>query len=142
MLRIKCGRFLTARRHDKKARKVHITIKYSDFQVITRQTTIQSTYLTKDIYTAGIELLEANWNRHRPVRLLGISISGFSEECVMDQISLFQMNENAKDEAREEKLEKAMDAIRSKHGNDILSRAVLMKKKPSDEHNIPVKGRN
>lgn len=119
---------MTARRHCKKGRKVHITIKYSDFQVITRQTTVPATYLTKDICAAGIELLAANWNCHRPVRLLGISISGFEDECDMDQMSIFQITEDLRNDEKEEKLEKAMDAIRRKHGNTILNRAVLLKK--------------
>jgi Nucleotidyltransferase/DNA polymerase involved in DNA repair len=123
---------MAARRHGKKGRKVHITIKYSDFQVITRQTTVHATYLTKDICAAGFELLAANWNSHRPVRLLGISISGFGDECGMDQMSIFQLTEDKQAEQKEEKLEKVMDEIRSKHGNSILNRAALLKKNNND----------
>lgn len=119
---------MTARKYGKKGRKVHITIKYSDFQVITRQTTIPATYLTKEICSAGIGLLTIHWNHHRTVRLLGISLSGFTEDCEMDQISLFQQPESIQLEAKEEKLEKAMDAIRNKHGLAKLNRAILLKK--------------
>ena len=48
----------TARRHDKKGRTVNITLKYSDFQVVTRQATIPATCTTKEIYQAGCCLLE------------------------------------------------------------------------------------
>jgi len=41
---------VTARRHSKKGRTVHITLKYSDFQVVTRQTTVPATFSTKEIY--------------------------------------------------------------------------------------------
>ncbi|NTU51282.1 MAG: hypothetical protein HGA94_02445, partial [Candidatus Aminicenantes bacterium] len=51
----------TARRHNKKGRTVHITLKYSDFRVVTRQTTIHATCTTKEIYQAGCSLLEQNW---------------------------------------------------------------------------------
>jgi DNA polymerase-4 len=40
---------MTARRHGKKGRTVHITLKYSDFKVVTRQTTIPATCTTKSI---------------------------------------------------------------------------------------------
>ena len=88
---------MTARRHDKKGHTVHITLKYSDFHVITRQTTIPATSTTKEIYQAGCSLLEQNWNRSHPVRLIGISLSGFHEDSSSAQLSLFdQMEDNAK----------------------------------------------
>jgi DNA polymerase IV len=119
----------SARRHGKKARKVHITIKYSDFQSITRQTTILPTYLTKDISSAGTLLLEKNWNDNRKVRLLGISISGFDEDCISDQLTLFDSTKIPQPVIKEEKLEKAIDAIRNKYGTAKIDRAVLLKRR-------------
>ena len=75
---------MTARKYEKKGRTVQITLKYTDFKVITRQQTISPTYLTKEIYSAGINLLEDNWNIHRPVRLIGISISNFDEDSKLE----------------------------------------------------------
>lgn len=119
---------MTARKFNKKGRQIHITIKYSDFQVITRQKTIPATFLTKEISIAGIDLLKNNWNSHRPVRLLGISLSGFSEDYGMDQLSLFQLHESNQPEIKEERLEKAMDEIRNKHGIKTINRAILLKR--------------
>ena len=119
---------MTARRHDKKGRTVHITLKYSDFQVVTRQTTIPPTCTTKEIYQAGCSLLEQNWNRFRSVRLIGISLSGFHEDCSAAQLSLFdQMEDNVKDD-KNERIDKAMDKIRNKHGSEIITFAALVKK--------------
>lgn len=70
---------MAARRNEKKGRTVQITLKYTDFKTITRQKTIPATYLTREIYSAGADLLERNWNPQKPVRLLGISISGFDD---------------------------------------------------------------
>ena len=118
----------TARRHNKKGRTVHITLKYSDFQVVTRQTTIPPTCTTKEIYQAGCSLLEQNWNRFRSVRLIGISLSGFHEDCSAAQLSLFdQMQGNVKDD-KNERIDKAMDKIRNKHGSEIITFAALVKK--------------
>lgn len=119
---------MTTRRQGKKGRTVHITLKYSDFQVVTRQTTIPATCTTKEIYQAGCILIEQNWNRLHPVRLIGISLSGFQEDCFSDQMSLFdQMEENVKND-KNELIDKAMDKIRSKHGHEIITFAALVKK--------------
>ena len=119
---------MTTRRHGKKGRTVHITLKYSDFRVVTRQTTVPATCTTKEIYQAGCGLLEQNWNRFHSVRLIGISLSGFHEDCSSGQLSLFdQMEDNGKSE-KNERIDKAMDKIRNKYGAEIITFAALVKK--------------
>ena len=118
---------MSARRHRKKGRTVQITIKYSDFKSITRQTRVAPTNLARDIIQAGSMLLENNWNRFRPVRLLGITISGFEDDC-SDQISLFDQQDTGRDRVKVEKLEIALDRIRQKYGPDKISRAALIRK--------------
>ncbi|RXE60669.1 DNA polymerase IV [Acetivibrio mesophilus] len=127
---------MTARKYGKRARTVQITLKYSDFKVVTRQKTISPTFATNDIYQAGCALLEQNWNKFRPVRLIGISISGFDEDNAMDQLSLFDFCEDiCVDNIKNDKLEridKAIDKIRTKHGINKISRASLINKKGSN----------
>lgn len=119
---------MTARKYGKKGRSVHITLKYSDFQVITRQTIIPATSITEEIYQAGCRLLIQNWNRFHPVRLIGINIAGFDEDTFTDQMSLFDiMEENVKSD-KQKKIDQAMDKIRSRHGTGKISRATLIKK--------------
>ncbi len=119
---------MTARRHDKKGRAVHITLKYSDFKVITKQATIPATHATKEIYQAGCSLLEQNWNRSHPVRLIGISISGFDEDSPAGQLSLFgQIKDNPKS-GKNEQIDKVMDKIRNKYGAEKITFATLIKK--------------
>jgi DNA polymerase-4 len=119
---------MTTRRHGKKGHTVHVTLKYSDFQVITRQATIPATCTTKEIYQAGCSLLEQNWNRFHTVRLIGISLSGFDEDCSSGQLSIFdQMEDHVKND-KNERIDKAMDEIRSKHGSEIITFAALVKK--------------
>ncbi|MFZ5351325.1 MAG: DNA polymerase IV [Bacillota bacterium] len=116
---------MEARKDGNKGKTVSIVIRYGDFNTITRQKTITPTYLTKEIFEAGTTLLEQNWNMHRPIRLLGIGISGFSEEY-SEQLSIFDLptvEENDKRDKKEEKLERAMDAIREKYGLDKVKRA-------------------
>jgi len=127
---------MTARKYEKKARTVQITLKYTDFKVVTRQMTVSPTCATNDIYKAGCSLLEQNWNPFRPVRLIGISISGFDENCAMGQVSLFDLYEN-KTNTKDDKLEqidKAIDKIRTKYGINKVSRASLINKENSNSH--------
>jgi DNA polymerase-4 len=112
-----------ARRHSKKGTTVQITVKYSDFSSITRQSTVPATFLTKDICEAGTRLLKNNWVS-RPVRLIGISLSGFESEAPQ-QLSFFtQKNEISS--AREESLEKTVDVLREKYGDNTIKRAALL----------------
>jgi len=118
----------TARRHNKKGRIVQITLKYSDFHVVTRQTNIPETYTTKEIYQAGCSLLDQNWDSSHPVRLIGISLSRFHEDGFGDQLSLFdQMEDNVKKD-KNKQIDEAMDKIRNKHGSEKITFATLVKK--------------
>ncbi|NLP14916.1 MAG: DNA polymerase IV [Clostridium sp.] len=128
---------MTARKYGKKARTVQITLKYTDFKVVTRQMTVSPTCATNDIYKAGCTLLEQNWNRFRPVRLIGISISGFDDNCAVEQLSLFDLckdKANIKDDKLEQ-IDKAIDKIRTKYGINKISRASLINKEYSKSNN-------
>lgn len=126
----------TARKYDKKGRTIQITLKYTDFRVITRQLTIFPTYLTKEIYIAGVNLLENNWNIQKPIRLIGISISGFDDGIEFKQTSIMDLLDNqrtslqtsckSKNIGKEERLEKAIDLIRERHGTTKITRAALI----------------
>ena len=68
-----------ARRQGSKGHTVQITLKYTDFKVVTRQAAVEATWSTEAIYQAGCTLLEQNWDPRRPVRLLGITLAGLSQ---------------------------------------------------------------
>lgn len=114
-----------ARKQDYKGKTVSIVIKFSDFQTITRQKSLLPTYLTKEIYETGVKLLEDNWNRTRPIRLIGIGIGGAAEDKIQ-QLSLFDIAQEKTEVKREEKLEKTLDAIKAKYGLGAVKRARLI----------------
>ena len=121
---------MSARNHEKKGRTVQITLKYSDFRVVTRQKTLTpTTNTTKEIYRAGCSLLEENWNRNHSVRLIGLSLSGFNEEASLNQLSFFDRIETTIKDDKNERIDQAMDKIRKKHGTEIITLASLVKKK-------------
>lgn len=116
---------LEARRQNYKGKTVSIVIKYNDFQTITRQKTISPTNLTKEIYETGVKLLRDNWNSFKPIRLIGIGIGGNAEEST-EQLSLFETVKTDVKNIKEEKLEKALDAIKEKYGTNSVKRARLI----------------
>jgi len=117
---------MTARMHNKKGRTVHIVFKYNDFSSITRQMTVPLTFTTKDIYQAGCRLMEQAWS-NRPVRLLGITLSGF-DESDSRQLSFFDRMEEGKTDDKNERVDRAIDKIRYKHGRESITLAKLVKK--------------
>lgn len=118
----------TARKNGKNGHTVQITIKYSNFTTITRQMTIPPTDISKRIFACGCELLEKNWDSRKPVRLIGISLSGFEVQSEI-QLDLFSTlaDESLADD-KDEKIQKAIDDIRNKFGKDKVSWGTLLKK--------------
>ncbi|HBQ64508.1 MAG TPA: DNA polymerase IV, partial [Clostridiales bacterium] len=122
---------MTARRHGKKGCTVQLILKYSDFKIITRQTTLPATAATQEIYLAGLRLLEQNWDPKKPVRLIGISLSGFvsTDGCPATQLSLFDSTDS--------RIDQAMDKIRSEYGTGIITRAALLQRNPAKSTLLP-----
>lgn len=123
---------MTAREYKKKGHTVQISIKYSDFKSINRQMTIPATYLVKDIYTAGVELLLKSWTK-KSIRLLGISLSGFDNDYNSKQISLFEMQDennnemnSVKDKEKIDSLENTIHNIRQKYGYSIIKPGMIL----------------
>lgn len=117
----------TARCQNKKGHTVQLTLKYSDFNVITRQIRIPKTALTQSVYAAGCQLLENNWNCERPIRLIGISLSGFdtAADC---QLTVFDLIDQKEDQNRHERLERTMDNLRQRFGPDHVTYGKLIEK--------------
>lgn len=121
---------MTARKLGKEGCTIQIVIKFSNFKSITRQTTVPSTCLVKDIYRIGTNLLEKNWSGE-PIRLIGISISGFYKDYNNEQLSLFQLTEEVPQSESKEKLNSLEDAIhniREKYGASIIKPGVIISK--------------
>lgn len=118
---------MSLRKQDKEGHTVHIILKYSNFSSVTRQTTIPATSITREIYQAGCRLLERHWRRQLPVRLIGISVSGFREHENAAQLSLFEQVLLDVKTDKNKQLDKAMDKIRNKYGAKKIIPATLVK---------------
>ncbi len=109
------------RRRGLRGRTVKLKLRYSDFQTLTRQVTMEApTDLEQVIFDQAARLLDKAWDRRRKVRLIGVGVSKFETE--ERQLSLFE----GADDEREEKLRRlsqAVDRIREKYGDEAIRRA-------------------
>lgn len=95
-----------------------IKLRYANFETHTVQEKIPLT-AAEHILIPGIKnLLKKAWNLHRPVRLIGVRLSGLTQGSY--QINLFEDNE------QQIKLYQAMDNINFKFGDKTVCRAAGM----------------
>ena len=118
------------RNHGMTGRTVFLKLRYSDFTTVTRRKTLPGfTSLSETIHSTARELMrERTQAGKRPVRLLGVGVSGFGGESET-QGDLFASQKP--DNAKMERLERAADAIRAKLGKNALQRASV---KLQEEH--------
>jgi DNA polymerase-4 len=96
---------------------VHIKLRWADFLTITRQVSLpQPTDQDGVICAAANRLFEQNRPKNRPVRLLGVGVSGLT--CVPRQLSLWDTETE-----KEHRLLQAVDELRQRFGRDIIQRA-------------------
>jgi DNA polymerase-4 len=104
-------------------RTLTLKVKFADFQQITRSKTLSSpTNSTARIFRTAAELLEA-LELKKPVRLIGVGVSNF--DAMPCQLALLE--EEA--DARQDKLDAALDGIRERFGGGSLVRGRLFDSK-------------
>ena len=109
-----------------RARTVTLKIKYADFTLVTRRTTLKTpTRSSKTIHQHAAKLLDA-YKLPQPLRLIGVGTSGFKSASIPVQMDLFdQVKEKSENW---EKVDRAMESIADKFGRDAIKRATLSKK--------------
>lgn len=88
---------------NKAGTKVSIRICYHDHHNADRSTTLkQPVFRSDDLFVQAMQLFDENWEEGEAVRLLGITVSDFcSDENIMKQLNLFDLNSTDKEETRE-----------------------------------------
>ena len=121
------------RNENVKAGMVSVEIKYSTFQSFSHQKQlVRNSNSDQIIYETACELFRELWNGE-PIRLLGIRTSKLVDVNEPEQMSIFDFQESfvketIKDE-KHQKLDKALDLIRKKYGDDAIVRGSLKKDK-------------
>jgi DNA polymerase-4 len=96
----------------KRGRTVTLKLKYADFELVTRRVTLAvATDDGKAIYDAAAAQLE-RVDLDRPVRLTGVSVSGF--DAAVEQLGLFDVSR--RERPRRARLNAALDRIADRHG--------------------------
>jgi DNA polymerase-4 len=105
------------------ARTVTLKVKFADFTLTTRSETLQAPTDRTDLIASTATGLLRRHNRLRggAVRLVGVSVSQLSAGSER-QLALFGQKEDEK----RRKLDKAVDRIRGKLGDDSIKRARLL----------------
>lgn len=117
-----------SRRYGLAGRILTLTVRYADFTTFTRQQKQPVPLsLSADIYHAALKILDGIVLA-QPVRLLGISISGWEDGKV--QLSLFS------EEERDGRMMAAMDSVNNKMGDFTVTFASLLDKIDKGAHVI------
>jgi DNA polymerase IV len=105
---------------------IKIKLRWSDFTTLTRQlTTPIPTNKDKEIFQAAYGLFQKTWEPGRPVRLIGVGVSGFTSS--IHQLELWGSEDpNVPDKGQQ--LQTALDRLRDRFGHSVIQRASDLKK--------------
>ncbi|KHD34298.1 DNA polymerase IV [Clostridium acetobutylicum] len=102
---------------------ISVNIRTSDFRNYSHQKKLKNAVSsTKDIILYADKIFSEMWGRE-PIRLLGVQLSGLCSGSSV-QISMF----DEKTDTRNEILDKTLDSIRKKYGDNVIMRSVLLEK--------------
>lgn len=115
----------TLRRNNMKGEVVNVQIRRPDMTVISRQSSLgQYTFLQREIQEAAFALMQKHWNigPAQPIRALTVGVTKLCPaDQVVEQMSLFDVEEGKAKREKQEKLEALVDALREKHGEGSIT---------------------
>jgi DNA polymerase-4 len=104
-------------RKHRQATTVRIKLRWADFTTITRQLTLnQPTNKADVIYYAANKLFTNSWKTGKPVRLVGVGVSGLAPE----QLNLWDYQAEKSVNETDERLASVIKDLREKFGDQIL----------------------
>lgn len=120
------------RRDQARVKVAAVGIRFYDLSYASHQRVLESpTNLTGEIYDAACALFEELWDG-TPIRHLGVHTGCVTREGDNRQFTLFDHT----DYEKLEKLDRAVDSIRTKFGADAIQRAVFLKRDGIDHMNM------
>ena len=110
---------MSLRKKQKYSYQVSVTLKDKFFKVYSHQRRLKNpTNNTDEIFIIAKELVKELWNEEG-IRLVGISLSKFTDK-INHQISMF---DDTKDIQNNNNLDKTLDILKNKYGNNIIGKA-------------------
>ncbi len=117
------------RHKDMYAYSVSIWIKYSNFIKVSKQISLNNGISSdKDIYNKATILFDKLWDNDNYVRALCVGVANINNNHDK-QLSLFGDNKDNIVDEKNDKLQEAMDKIRDKYGNNMITYADMIDKK-------------
>ncbi len=120
------------RRKGVKGRTVTLKLRYAPFRTITRSQTLPApTHLEQTIYEVAKRLLaKCALTKKDAIRLIGVSVSGLcaDDQQHAEQLSLFDDLSFRAPDPKQEELSKTVDLLKDKFGENIVTRARLIKR--------------
>lgn len=134
------GRRLRA--HHLKCQTVQLLIRDPDFKNRSRQVTLpRPTDSTRVLLDTSMELLRAHWRPDKAVRMLTVTAANLlPADEAGEQLSLFDGAGSVQKIEKHEKLDRAMDALRQRFGQDAVLYGHTVKKQHKKGENEPPDG--
>ena len=111
-----------ARQLEKKgltARTVKLKLRWADFTTLTRQITVdQPTDDFDNVYENCVLLFESVWKSGKPVRLLGVGVSGLGAPA--RQLTLWEAGQETEIPEKERRLMEAIQELRVRFGDQVI----------------------
>lgn len=119
------------RKEGQRAQMLSVEIKSHTFQSVSHQKQLaKATHTDQVIYQTACELFDELWDGV-PIRLLGIRTSKLADDEAPEQMNLFEYSQDLKEANRKnekhKQLDKALDKIRDKFGEDAVKRGTFLK---------------
>lgn len=97
------------------ARELKLKLRYPPFETLTRSRVLERPMnLDRDLFEAARALFLKNWDRTRPLRLIGV---GFSMGGGVEQLNLF---DRVEDREKQSRVQSLMDQMRERFGDKAL----------------------
>ena len=102
---------------------VSVSLRNAQFRTVSRQMRLPApTHLMKDIWQAAMELTRRLWKAPEPVRMLTVTALDITDSAdSFQQLALLEAPVVSRQQEKQEKLERTMDAIRGKYGRKAIS---------------------
>ncbi len=127
------------RKHGLMASTLQVSIRDPNFKDICRQRPLDAPANTaRELYLAAMDIIGRCWKSNAPIRAITLTAHGLIPEGeAAEQLDLFQAAAPRKRD-KVEKLERTMDAIRSKYGREAVTVAALTRPpEPPPEEDLP-----
>ena len=119
------------RKRHLKCQTVQVLIRDPNFRNISRQVTLSTpTDSTRLLTETAMSIIAQHWTAKKPIRMVTVTAASLlSMEQTGEQLSLFDEGAALRRE-KQEKLDRAVDALRGKYGRDAVQYGAALRGKP------------